>query len=177
MLVVCERWVGDGDRLIHNDPKFFFLLLARVAQPWDTEGLKPSVCRWVSIRHLVPNWLQLQLELELTKPSVAPGYIIVWLPPASAVLRFFTQVYLLIDGSVEGQYVTFSCSLSVLFVSNGWLMRWAISDLTATVSWNISSMKCPRHSTAFLLNCHLAFSLYILLAFMWCIHIVVMTQL
>ena len=33
------------------------------AQPWVTEGPKPSVCRWFSIRHLVPNWPQLQLEL------------------------------------------------------------------------------------------------------------------
>ena len=32
---------------------------------------------------LSPNWLQLQLELP--KPSVAPGYIIVLHPPASAV--------------------------------------------------------------------------------------------
>ena len=24
MLVVCERWVGDGDRLPHIDPKFFW---------------------------------------------------------------------------------------------------------------------------------------------------------
>ena len=35
------------------------------AHPWVTEVLKPSVCRWLSIRHPVPNWLQLQLELEL----------------------------------------------------------------------------------------------------------------
>ena len=38
-----------------------------VAQPWVTEGPKPSICRWLSIRHLVPNWLQLQLKLELTQ--------------------------------------------------------------------------------------------------------------
>ena len=31
------------------------------AQPWVTEG------HWLSIRHLVPNWLQLQLELKLTQ--------------------------------------------------------------------------------------------------------------
>ena len=31
------------------------------AQPWVTEGPKPSVCCWLSIPHLVPNWLQLQL--------------------------------------------------------------------------------------------------------------------
>ena len=51
--------------------------LGWVAQPWVTEGPKPSVCRWLSIRHLVSNcnwnWL---------KPS---GYITVWHPPASAV--------------------------------------------------------------------------------------------
>ena len=46
MLVVCERWVRDGDRLLHIDPKFFwpwqhfFLILAWVAQPWVTEGRK-----------------------------------------------------------------------------------------------------------------------------------------
>ena len=37
--------------------------LGWVAQPWVTEGPKPSVCRWLSRWHLVPNWLQLQLEL------------------------------------------------------------------------------------------------------------------
>ena len=37
------------------------------AQPWVTEGPKPSVCRWPAIRHLVLNWLQLQLELGLTQ--------------------------------------------------------------------------------------------------------------
>ena len=36
-------------------------------QPWVTERPNPSVCRWLSIWHLVPNWLQLQLELELTQ--------------------------------------------------------------------------------------------------------------
>ena len=53
------------------------------AQPWVTEGPKPSVCRWLSIRHLVPSWLQLQLELNWLKPSVAPGYIILLRTPAS----------------------------------------------------------------------------------------------
>ena len=33
--------------------------LGRVAQPWVTEGLRYSVCRWLSLRHLVLNWLQL----------------------------------------------------------------------------------------------------------------------
>ena len=58
MLVVCERWVGDGDRLLHID-QHFFLILAGVAQPWVTEGPKPSVWRWLSLQYLVPNSLQL----------------------------------------------------------------------------------------------------------------------
>ena len=29
------------------------------AQLWVTESPKPSVCRWLSLQHLVPNWLQL----------------------------------------------------------------------------------------------------------------------
>ena len=62
------------------------------------------------------------LELQL-KPSVAPGYIIVWRPPASCGRRNCTEFNLstgqgdtpisstgctcfLIDGWVEGQYVT-----------------------------------------------------------------------
>ena len=102
---------------------------------------------------LSPNWLQLQLNwnwLKLTdrnsnwlKLSVAPGYIIVWCPPASCghthlhqilphpqvkvifrylrpdepvspPFRLFTQVHLLIDGSVKGQYATFVYIVSVI---------------------------------------------------------------
>ena len=33
--------------------------LGWVAQLWITEGPKLSVCRWFSLQHLVPNWLQL----------------------------------------------------------------------------------------------------------------------
>ena len=35
----------------------------RAAQPWLTEGPEPSVWHWLSLGHLVSNWLQLQLEL------------------------------------------------------------------------------------------------------------------
>ena len=90
MLVVCGRWVRDGDRLLHIDPKFFwplqhfFFILARVAQPWVIEGRKHSVCKLILTLASCPptdsnsNW-------NWPKPSVAPGYIIVWHPPASAV--------------------------------------------------------------------------------------------
>ena len=53
------------------------------AQPWVTEGPKPFVCHWLSIQHLVPNWLN--SNRKWPKLSVAPGYIIVLCPPASAV--------------------------------------------------------------------------------------------
>ena len=52
------------------------------AQPWVTEGPKPYVCCWLSIRHLVSN-----CNSNIPKSSVAPGYIIVWHPPASAYLH------------------------------------------------------------------------------------------
>ena len=102
MFVVCERWVGNGDRLLYW-PKFFwplqhfFLIMAWVAQPWVTEGPKPSVCRWLSLRHLVSNWLE---------PS---GHLVILLSNIHLLplfFRLFTQVHLLIDGSVEGQYIT-----------------------------------------------------------------------
>ena len=77
MLVVCEIWAGDGDRLLYIDPAVLLSHLGWVTQPWVTEGPKPSVCHWLSIRHLVSNWLE---------PPRAPGYIIVSRSPASAVL-------------------------------------------------------------------------------------------
>ena len=119
MLVVCERWIGDGGKVLLTKAA----LLSRPAglQADSHAGnLSPtdSNCDW--------NWL---------KPSVAPGYIFVWHPPASCgrtnlhriqprpqvkvifrylrpdapvslFFRLFTQVHHLIDGSVEGQYVT-----------------------------------------------------------------------
>ena len=74
------------------------------AQPWVTEGPKPSVCHWLSIRHLVSNWLQLKLLL-----TQAVCLLVIFLFDAHLVPLFFclfTQVHLLIDSSAEGQYVT-----------------------------------------------------------------------
>ena len=56
----------------------------RAAQPWATEGLKPSVCKLILTLTSCPstdynsnwNWL---------KPSFAPGYVIDSWQPASAV--------------------------------------------------------------------------------------------
>ena len=85
-------------------PKFFwpsqhfFLILAGVAQPWVTEGLKPSVCRWLSLRHLVPN----RLQLQLTQAVYVLVIFLFDLHLLSLFFLLFTQVHLLIDGTVEG---------------------------------------------------------------------------
>ena len=55
----------------------------------------PSISRWLSRWHLVPNW---------AKPSVPWLLFYVHLFPL--FFRLFTQVHLLIDSSVEGQYMT-----------------------------------------------------------------------
>ena len=45
-------------------------------------GPKPSVWSWFSLRHLISNW-NCNSNSNSLKSSVAPGYIIVWHPPAS----------------------------------------------------------------------------------------------
>ena len=66
------------------------------AQP-GSWGPKPSVWRWLSLRHLVPNcdWNSNcplpDSNSNWLKPSMAPGYIIVWHPPASCGRRICTE--------------------------------------------------------------------------------------
>ena len=99
---------GDKDGLLFW-PKVLLSTIAAllphlswVAQLRVTEGPKLAVCRWLSIWHLVSNWLQLQL-------TQAVCVLVIFLFDALLLplfFRLFTQVHLLIDGSVEGQYVT-----------------------------------------------------------------------
>ena len=94
---------GDKDGLLFG-PKVLptiaavLLHLGCVAQPWVTEGPKPSVCCWLSIRHVVSNWL---------KPSVCWLYYSLTSTCFNVFFCLFTQVHLRIDGSVEGQSVTY----------------------------------------------------------------------
>ena len=105
------------------------------AQPWVTEGRRPPVCKLILTLASCPqlNPTAIDSNSKWPKPSVAPGYIIVCRPPASSgrthlpqprpqvevifrylrpdapvslFFRLFTQVHLLIDGLVEGQYAT-----------------------------------------------------------------------
>ena len=63
MLVVCKRWVETRTDC-YLDPSSSSTIAALlshlcwVAQPWATEDPKPSVCRLLSIWHLVSNWLK-----------------------------------------------------------------------------------------------------------------------
>ena len=53
ILFMCERWVGDGDRLLYSDQKVILTIAAllshpgRAPQPWIIEGRKPSVCKLI----------------------------------------------------------------------------------------------------------------------------------
>ena len=67
-----------------------------------------------TVGHWVPKTLYLPLalnsaSLQLTPidtSRLSPGYIIVYVHLLPLFFRLFIQVHLLIDGSVEGQYIT-----------------------------------------------------------------------
>ena len=74
----------------HSSTSSSFWLSCSTVGHW---GPKPSVWSWFSLRHLVPlltptatgTWTDSNCNCNSNslKPSVAPGYIIVWHPPAS----------------------------------------------------------------------------------------------
>ena len=74
MLVVCERWAGDGDRLLHRPSSTSF-------SSWLNRGslrAQSPLSAADSQFGIFSNWL---------KAPRAPGYIIVSRSPASAVLQ------------------------------------------------------------------------------------------
>ena len=111
MLVVCERWVGDKDRLLFW-PKVLLSTTAAllphlglVAQSWVTEGTKTSVA---GSQFGILSPTDTNSNSNSLKKSVSWWYFCL----SSTCFRLLTQVHLLIDGSVEGQYVTQSISIS-----------------------------------------------------------------
>ena len=54
---LCERDELETGTDCNIDPAILLSHLGWVAQLWVTEGPKPSVCHWLSILHLVSNWL------------------------------------------------------------------------------------------------------------------------
>ena len=84
------------------------LHLGWVAQPWVIEGRKPSVCKLI---------LTLASYLQLTQTVCALFILLLNVHLLPLFFRLFTQEHLLIDGSVEGQYITlFLPSLCFLFL-------------------------------------------------------------
>ena len=131
--VVCERWVGDGtdcniltpSSSNYSSTSFSFCWAAQLGV---TEGLKSSVWSWFSLPWTATqtpiNWLQLTQAICGTSlynclmPTcflwvsqlhwIQPVHRSRWYPNIfNRMHLLFTQVHLLIDSSVEGQYVTF----------------------------------------------------------------------
>ena len=88
MLVVCERWVGDGDRLLHIDSNFFwpqqhfFRVLAGLLNRGSLRAQNPLSAAGSQFCILSPT--DSNCNSNWHKPSVSPGYITVLHPPASA---------------------------------------------------------------------------------------------
>ena len=89
MLLVCERWVGDGDRLVHIDPSSSdhsstsfssWLGLLNRGSLRAQSPLSAADSQFGILSPTDSNWLE---------PPRAPCYIIVWRSFASAVLPLF----------------------------------------------------------------------------------------
>ena len=77
--------------------------LGWVAQPWVTDGLRPSVCKLI---------LPLASCLQLTQTVCALVILLFKAYLLPLFFRLFTQVHLLINGTVECQYITHSRMVS-----------------------------------------------------------------
>ena len=105
MFVVCEKWVETRTDC-YIDPRFssaIAVLLSILGLGCLTVGhwgpQSPQSASWFSLRHPVSNWLEPPRHLFIL-------FSIVHLLPL--FFRLFAQVHLLIDGSVESQYITFT---------------------------------------------------------------------
>ena len=108
MLVMCERWVGDGTDCHILTPSSSDHSSTSSSFCWGAQpgswGPKPTVWHWLSLWHLVPNcdwnlncdcnsnWTLPALNSNWLKPSVAPGYIIAWYPPASCGRTYLHRI-------------------------------------------------------------------------------------
>ena len=96
MLVVCERWARDGDRLLYwlSSTSFSSWMGCSTVGHWGSKAL------------CLPLALNSASCLQLTQ-AVCP--LVISLFNAHLLPLFFclfTQVHLLIDGSVKGQFAT-----------------------------------------------------------------------
>ena len=102
MLVVCEKWVGDGDRLLYWSQVLLTIAALLPHLGWGCSN----------VGHWGPKALCLPLVLNSASCSQliqAVCVLVIFLFNVHLLLLFFhlfTLVHLLIDSSVEGQYVT-----------------------------------------------------------------------
>ena len=137
IFIVCERWVGDKDRLLYW-PKFFwpkqlfFLILSGLLNRGSLKATKSSVCKLI---------LTLASSPQLTRTVCALVILLFNVRPLLLFYHLLTQVHLMIDGSVEGQYITlggFLIAKSSLKKNNRWSDEWIYSILKKLVrSWTL----------------------------------------
>ena len=124
MFVVCERWIGTGDRLLYSPQ----VLLSTIAAPlfhlgwgcltvghWGPQAL---CLDWFSLWHLVSNCLEPSVHLVISLFNV------ILLP---LFFRLFTLGHLLIDGSVEGQYITIFFCINCVHLLIIWFIISSVS--------------------------------------------------
>ena len=104
MFVVCERWVGDGDRLLHIDPSYSNHSSTSFASSWL------GLLNRGSLRAQIPlSAVGSHFGILSPTDSNHSGHLVISLSYVLLLLlffRLFTLVHLLIDGSVKGQYIT-----------------------------------------------------------------------
>ena len=117
---------GDKDGLLYW-PKYFLdhssTSFASLLGLLNRGSLRAQ--SWFSLRHTFSNWLQLPGDLVILFSNVH------LLP---LFFRLFTQVHLLIDGSVDGQYITPSRTYErgILFY-----LSWFTSLMIYKLFWSI----------------------------------------
>ena len=96
MLVVYERWAEDGGRLLYwpTSTSFSFWLGCSTVGHWGPKAL------------CLPLALNSASCLQLTQAVCAQVILLFDVHLFLLFFRLFAQVHLLIDGSVEGQYLT-----------------------------------------------------------------------
>ena len=136
---------GDKDRLLFW-PKVFLAHSNTSFSSWlgllnhGSLRAQSPLCSWLSLRHFVSNWLEPSghLVILLSKVHLLPLFF-----------RLFTQVHLLIDGSVEGQYITyFSPNKAKLLFSAFFFNSWTQTQHeTGYFEKGIAPFPTPRCSS------------------------------
>ena len=127
---LCVRGELEMGTLLHIDPKFFwpqqrlFLVLLNRGS-W---GPKPSVWSWFSVWLHISNW-NCNSNSNWPKPSVAPGYIFVWHPPASCGCTHLHRIQPRPQVKVIFQYLRPDAPVSAvpLLIYTGASLNWWLS--------------------------------------------------